>query len=459
MALLHPAGDSQEALLESQAKLRTLHKISVAGFVFFTATLLFTVVEIRRGIFLPASEYLKIGSPSAVLYVSLIHVPFLVLGVGGALVAFRYLVKLEKALRGSGVDFKSDVKLVGVVVFALLILDLLTYRVVPASRIAAAGKLGIGEAIPPSIFPPLFRPLWSGINYTALVWHATAIGLLLGGLFLTIAASFLKSRLRGEGFKAHVTGVALAIPQPFCSCCAAPVGCTLYRGGASLGPTLAFVVSAPMLNITSLILATSLLPPNYAAARIISGIIVGVLLTYITARIASGWALDEERVGKPSKLVEVSSKIIDAYARPFKLEGFLEDRVIDSPSTFISAWLGMAWRLAKLVVPIFFVASVATAALVMALPSPANDILGVVIASMLGTLLMIPTWTEIPIALGLLSSGATGPAAAMLITLPAVSIPCLAILGGGLGSSKVPLLLGLMVFAFGIMLGLVFLAA
>ncbi|MBI2858650.1 MAG: permease, partial [Chloroflexi bacterium] len=51
----------------------------------------------------------------------------------------------------------------------------------------------------------------------------------------------------------------------------------------------------------------------------------------------------------------------------------------------------------------------------------------------------------------------TSPAAALLLTLPAVSIPCLAVLGGATRSLKVPLLLGAAVMLAGIIAGLMFL--
>jgi uncharacterized membrane protein YraQ (UPF0718 family) len=58
----------------------------------------------------------------------------------------------------------------------------------------------------------------------------------------------------------------------------------------------------------------------------------------------------------------------------------------------------------------------------------------VVIAAVFGTLLVIPTAGEIPILQGLVIAGvAAGPIGALLITLPAVSLPGIAMVGRALG--------------------------
>ena len=70
---------------------------------------------------------------------------------------------------------------------------------------------------------------------------------------------------------------------------------------------------------------------------------------------------------------------------------------------------------------------------------------------------MISTWTEIPIALQMLQAGLTGPAAAALVVLPAVSLPCLMLLAGALGRLRVTVLLGAAVMLAGLVAGVLFL--
>lgn len=431
--------------------------LSLGGFLASLAILLFTVVEMRRAILFPLSDYLKVGAPSAILYLDPRHIPLLVLGGLGVWLAYRSFARMEGRLKGYGLDLKALANLLAIAIMALLVVDLLTYRGVPASRIAAAGKMGVGQAIPVKAFPVWLAPLAQGIDYMALVWHATTLGILIGALFLSAMPPSLKSLLSGRGFKAHLAGTALAIPHPFCSCCSAPIGAALYRGGTALGPTLAFVVSSPMLNPTSLILAATLLPGDFALLRIAGGLAVGLFLTYAVALAASQWVSVAPPEPRPNRLAELATSAAGRYSQLFRFEDFLNRSAVDSPAALISTWLALAWRLARVVVPVLFVGAVVTAAIVKVLPSPSGDLPGIVAAAAFGTLLMVPTWTEIPVAAGLIREGLSGPAAALLLTLPAVSIPCLLIVWGAIRSLRVVLLLGALVFLVGVLAGAIYL--
>lgn len=433
--------------------------LTLAAFFASVALLLLTVVEMRRAFLFPLADYLRVGSPSPILYFEPRHIPLLVLGGLGVWLAYGSMLRLEGRLKGNGPNLKALANPLAIAMLVLLVVDLFIYRGVPASRIAAAGKMGVGQAIPLAAFPGWLEPLAQGINYLALVWHATVLGILIGALFLSVAAGFLRPLLGGRGFKAHLAGAALAVPQPFCSCCAAPIGASLYQGGAALGPTLAFVVSSPMLNPTTLILATVLLPGEFALLRIAGGLVVGIFLTYIVSLAASRWASPRPLESRPNRWIGLSARVVSSYSQLFRFGDALHGRAIDSPGTLIATWMALAWALARVVVPVLFLGSVVTAAVVMALPSPGGDLAGVIVAAAVGTMLMVPTWTEIPIAAALIAKGLGGPAAALLLTLPPVSVPCLLIVAGAVGSLRVALLLGLLVFLVGFGAGAVFLYA
>jgi len=80
-----------------------------------------------------------------------------------------------------------------------------------------------------------------------------------------------------------------------------------------------------------------------------------------------------------------------------------------------------------------------------------------VLAAAGGTLLMISTWSEIPMALQLIESGFNGPAAALLVVLPPVSLPCLMLLGGALGRFRMVAVLAGAIALVGVVVGLLFL--
>jgi uncharacterized membrane protein YraQ (UPF0718 family) len=70
---------------------------------------------------------------------------------------------------------------------------------------------------------------------------------------------------------------------------------------------------------------------------------------------------------------------------------------------------------------------------------------------------MISTWTEIPVALQLIGSGLTGPAATLLVVLPPLSLPCVMLLCGSLGRFGGVVVLAFAVMVSGIVAGVIFL--
>ncbi|MBI4303791.1 MAG: permease [Chloroflexi bacterium] len=439
----------------------TRYYIGMAAFLVSLGLLLLTLVDMRRGFLF--SDYFKVGSPSVLLNLDWRHLPLLLIGGLGMWLTWKYILRVERNLGDKRMQLKTVANVLAIVIGLLLVADLFVYRGVPASRFLAAGKMGVGSgpmglgrALPVASLPGWLQPVGDGINYLLIVWHATTLGMLLGSLFL-VAGARLVARLRGKGFGSHIAATGMSLAQPFCSCCAAPIGSALYRRGASLGPVLAFTVSAPMLNITSLALAAALLPAQFALLRIAGGVIVGVFLTYGVSLLVARWITREETEASHGKFFEWSTKVLAAYSRLFHFERLFSEETIDSPATLISNWLGMAWRLARVLVPILLVGSILSLYLVRAMPDTGNNVLGVGISAFFGTLLMVPTWTEIPFAVALINKGLTGVAASALITLPAVSLPCLLIIGGALRSLKVALVLGLSIFVVGVVAGIIFL--
>jgi uncharacterized membrane protein YraQ (UPF0718 family) len=115
-------------------------------------------------------------------------------------------------------------------------------------------------------------------------------------------------------------------------------------------------------------------------------------------------------------------------------------------------------RIAVVLVPTLWIWSVVGSGIFQLLPSAfGNNFASVVAAAVAGTFFMVSTWSEIPMALQLIQSGVTGPAAALLVVLPAVSLPCLMLLGGALRRFRIVALLSAGVIVIGIITGTLFL--
>jgi uncharacterized membrane protein YraQ (UPF0718 family) len=133
------------------------------------------------------------------------------------------------------------------------------------------------------------RPFAQATSFLLNVWHATMLGILISGLTLvTLPLSLGRYHSRG-GLAGSLFGATFALPHPFCSCCSSVMASSFARRGASTNFLLSFVIGAPMLNITTVVLALALLPAPFAVTRIVAGLVVTILVTYTAARIADAW--------------------------------------------------------------------------------------------------------------------------------------------------------------------------
>lgn len=442
------------------------YRTTLSLFLVSLGVVLLGLVDIRRGFLLPSY-----GLKNAWVNLNPYHLWWLTLGLVVLVAAYYRLHGCEARREVDERRLHALAKITVFALFALLAVDsLLLYRGVAATRIVAAGKMGIGslglapgqlagraEIVPLASTPLLLRPVVIMLNYFALVWHATFLALLWAGFGVVAVPLYFGRLISPKGaslFRSLVGGVAYAVPQPFCSCCVAPIAASMYRTGTPLATSVAFLLAAPTLNITSLILAATLLPRPFATLRILGGGLLVVLAAYLVATLA-GKVPIMESVEPPRGIVGFLSRVFNRYCALFQFEAV--EKMTRTPTGVILAWVSSTWRMTKVVIPTLAVGSVVAGSVVTFIPSAfTNNVPSVLLAAALGTILMISTWTEIPVAAILAGQGLTGPAAALLLTLPVISLPCLVIFGGALGSGRASLLLGLVTFAFGTIAGLMF---
>ena len=97
------------------------------------------------------------------------------------------------------------------------------------------------------------------------------LGILISGLALIAMPQAFRLYLTRRGFTGSLAGAVCAVPQPYCSCCSSTMAPSLVRLGASTQFVLAFVIGAPMLNVTTIVLALAMLPTPFAVIRIGAG--------------------------------------------------------------------------------------------------------------------------------------------------------------------------------------------
>ena len=282
--------------------------------------------------------------------------------------------------------------------------------------VAATHSLGASiisgrEAAPPE--PSLQAGTDYAIAYMQRIWQAMALGLLLAATIDSLIPRDWLGRMLGSSRRhSSLLGALFALPGMMCSCCAAPVGLALRRGGASAGSTVAFTVGNPTLNPAVIAWIGLALGWQWALLRLVAG--AGLVL---------GAVLLTNRLAPPSPSWDPSA--------------FAPELPREQTPRWIVRWVTSLLRYTLVLVPLMLVIVVllgaARAFLFPALGADwASGPFAIVALAVAGTLFPIPTGAEIPIVQSMMGYGlGAGPAAALLVTLAPLSVASLAMLRHG----------------------------
>ncbi len=330
---------------------------------------------------------------------------------------------------------------VAVSVFLALFALLFQYRILSLLKRLGANVNPIGTKLPINLdfpnAPQWLLPFYHTLDYLNIVWFTTLLGLFIAGAMIAFVPDILFSRLRGNGLKQNFVAALLGIPNMLCTCCAASPLAGLRKAGASFGPALTFFVTAPALNIVVIILAFEMLPLKLALARLLLGVVAALGVTSVVAKLI------------PDTVEEYGPAT--------------ESRREATIGQLMRRWLLSTWDVVRTVVPLLlagmFVIGVFKTAFSFETVAKqfGEGIVPTLAAAVLGTVLMVPTFTEVIWVSEFTKQGmGIGPAVALLITLPAVSFPSLWVAGRVLRSYKVAVTLGVLILGLGVAGGAVF---
>ena len=251
------------------------------------------------------------------------------------------------------------------------------------------------------------------VTYFQSVWKAALLGIILGSLVqVLLPARWLLKVLGKTSFGSTAAGGLASIPGMMCTCCAAPIAVGLRKSRASVGAALAFWLGNPLLNPATLIFMAFVLSWEFTVLRLAAGLILVFGVSYLA-----------NRFSKNSETVEMD----DILA---------EDAQTQNESvSFFSKWMKSLGIMLLYVVPAYFLSVLFLgAAKVWLFPDlsgfEAAGLIAIILFAITGMLFVIPTAAEIPIIQTMMSLGiGGGPAAALLITLPAISLPSILIVG------------------------------
>jgi len=245
--------------------------------------------------------------------------------------------------------------------------------------------------------------------YFLAVWKAAVLGVLLGSLIqVLIPRDWLLRTLGQPRFRGTLLGTLFSLPGMMCSCCAAPVTAGMRRQQISMGGALAFWMGNPLLNPATLVFMGFVLGWHFALIRLAAGLVTVLGVAMLVQRLVKDDA-------QPLAPVEM--------ATPQQPQG-----------DFLTRWGRALWSLFWSTIPVYILAVlVLGAARVWLFPHAEgavdNTLLWVIAMAVVGCLFVIPTAAEIPIVQTMMLAGmGMAPALALLITLPAVSLPSLIML-------------------------------
>ncbi|SPJ16324.1 conserved membrane hypothetical protein [Burkholderiales bacterium] len=293
--------------------------------------------------------------------------------------------------------------------------------------------MGTAASPPPPSLDAALDYAWA---YGKAIWKAMVLGLLLGSAVqVLLPPQWIAKALGNTGFGSVAAGGLLAMPGMMCTCCAAPVVVGLRARQSSSGAAIAFWLGNSVLNPATLVFIGFVLGWNWTALRLALGILMVFGLGFLVNRLIT-----------PQ----------EAGAANAQLSRLIEDP--EGGST-LARWfkilLQMAVRLIPEYVVLVLLLGAARAWLFPQIgPDIGNNLAWIVAFAVAGTVFVIPTAGEVPIVQAMLTLGVgVGPAAALLMTLPPISVPSVAMLT----RSFKPSVLGVVVvsvIAFGVAGGL-----
>lgn len=308
---------------------------------------------------------------------------------------------------------------------------------------------------------------------------------------------------------ASVSGSILAV----CSCTVLPLFAGIYKRGAGLGPATAFLYSGPAINVLAMILTARVLGIRLGLARTIGAVafafVVGLAMAAIfrkeeAARAANGPDPFEQTATEVSErgplrdalffatMVGIlvfanwgaANREVGFFAGVYRIHWHLTLALLVVLGGMLirwfnreelSGWVQATWGFAKQITPLLLGGIVVSGWLMGRpgtdaglLPSSwvsvvvgGNSIAANLIASVVGAFMYFATLTEVPILQTLIGSGmGQGPALALLLAGPALSLPSMLVINSYLGPKKTTTYVGLVIvmaaltgWAYGAMVG------
>jgi len=259
---------------------------------------------------------------------------------------------------------------------------------------------------------------------------------------------------------ASVSGTILAV----CSCTVLPLFGGIYKRGAGLGPAIAFLYSGPAINVLAIVYSAKLLGYDVGVARAVGAVmfavVIGLIMAFIYRREQSEKdtrAFDMLAADSEGKslwqqvvffailvgiLVSAASKVWVATGILLAILAVVLWRWFTRGE--LTQWMKETLHFVRLIAPWLLVGVFAAGIIRYVVPESVvteyvggNSLPANFMASFLGALMYFATLTEVPIVRSFMDLGmGKGPALALLLAGPALSLPSMLVLRNIMGTKK-----------------------
>lgn len=255
---------------------------------------------------------------------------------------------------------------------------------------------------------------------------------------------------------ASASGTVLAV----CSCTVLPIFTGIYKRGVGVGPATTFLFAGPAINVLAIVYSARLLGLDLGVARAVSAILLSILIGLTMSFLfreerksyeqnialpesgKKGYALLIYFISLVGILVFASMKRWGLTVLSFLLLSIALKKWYDMED--IKMWLFATWKFFRLIIPWLLFGVFVAGMLKTLIPESlirgllgGDSIRSNFIASVLGALMYFATLTEVPITRAFLDIGmGRGPALALLLAGPALSLPSMIVIIRIMGLKK-----------------------
>jgi uncharacterized protein len=267
-----------------------------------------------------------------------------------------------------------------------------------------------------------------------------------------------------------VSGILLAV----CSCSILPMFASIRKKGAGIGPAITFLFAGPAINILAIITTFTLIGVGIGISRVVGAIILSILIGLIMAALFQKKEITDtnnaifEIKDKSSRnwwqnalffttLIAILVSGVKDYQRLI-ITGVLAVLLIVQIILFFKKdelwrWCKETFNLTIKIIPLFIIGVFIAGIISVLIPEETmvslvgtNSIGSNMLASTFGAFMYFATLTEVPIVNTFLGLGmASGPAVALLLAGPSLSLPNMIVIARVLKIKKAAAYIGLVI--------------